>query len=225
VSGTFVEKVRKRVHKLHTTRVMTMTKLHSPAVLVTLVAIAVSAGCRHQPDSNAAKADNVVTDPPPAGPMVEFGARVQQYLAVRAAADAKVPDLKETSDPAQVSEREKALGEAVRALRANAKQGDIFTPDAAAEMKRIVKEDFDRRPKTDQKAVLEEVPKRVPVKINETYPTSEALATVPPALLLKLPTLPEQLEYRFLDRDLILRDIKANVIVDFIPDAVPSTAG
>jgi hypothetical protein len=36
-------------------------------------------------------------------------------------------------------------------------------------------------------------------------------------LLDVLPRLPEELEYRFVGRDLILRDVKANLIVDFIP--------
>jgi len=60
-------------------------------------------------------------------------------------------------------------------------------------------------------------------RINTDYPTTLALATVPPALLLNLPTLPEILEYRFLGRHFILRDITANLIVDFVPDAVPVT--
>ena len=63
---------------------------------------------------------------------------------------------------------------------------------------------------------------KVPPHINEPYPTTLPLATVPPTLLMKLPTLPPELEYRFLGRHLILRDIKANLIVDYIPDVVPA---
>ena len=202
-----------------------MQKRYSAALVMILLATGTGIACRHQPDSNAAKADNVVTEPPPAGPVAEFAANLQKYLAVRDAADQKVPDLKETSDPAKVSDREKALGDAVRAMRVNAKQGDIFTPAVAAELGRLVKEDFAARSRSTQDAVMTEVPQRAPMKVNASYPTSEPLATVPPALLQKLPTLPEQLEYRFLDRDLILRDIKANLIVDFIPDVLPPRAG
>jgi hypothetical protein len=39
---------------------------------------------------------------------------------------------------------------------------------------------------------------------------------------MKLPTLPPELEYRFLGRHLILRDIKGNLIVDFIDNIVPA---
>jgi hypothetical protein len=44
---------------------------------------------------------------------------------------------------------------------------------------------------------------------------------VPPLILVNLPRLPDGLEYRFMGRDLILRDRDANIIVDFLPGAVP----
>jgi hypothetical protein len=35
--------------------------------------------------------------------------------------------------------------------------------------------------------------------------------------------LPEELEYRFINRDLVLYDGHANLIVDFVRDAIPPT--
>jgi hypothetical protein len=35
-----------------------------------------------------------------------------------------------------------------------------------------------------------------------------------------LPKLPEQLEYRIVGKNLIIRDIDANIIVDFVPNAI-----
>ena len=52
-------------------------------------------------------------------------------------------------------------------------------------------------------------------------PTHAPFSTVPPSLLLKLPPLPEQVRYRFVGRTLILRDTEANVILDYIENAVP----
>jgi hypothetical protein len=60
--------------------------------------------------------------------------------------------------------------------------------------------------------------------VNADYPEAAALATVPPLILTRLPRLPDGLEYRFMGRDLILRDTRANLIVDLIPDAVPTAA-
>jgi 3',5'-cyclic AMP phosphodiesterase CpdA len=45
---------------------------------------------------------------------------------------------------------------------------------------------------------------------------------VPPRLVEVLPPLPKQLEYDFTGRALILRDVDADLVVDFIPDALPA---
>jgi hypothetical protein len=58
--------------------------------------------------------------------------------------------------------------------------------------------------------------------VNTDYPETAALATVPPLILKRLQQLPDGVEYRFMGRDLILRDTKANLIVDLLPGAVPT---
>ena len=193
-----------------------------------LAASLIMSGCREKPaatikevnslDEKSAEAPNPVEDPR----FKDFFDRVSAYMKIHNAADARVPSLKETSDPKQVSGREKGLGDEIRVERAGARQGDVFSAAVAKEIGLVVAEDFNSRPPRDQKAILVEVPVKVPPAINTDYPTTLPLATVPPSLLLKLPTLPEDLEYRFLGRHLILRDIKANLIVDFIPDVVPA---
>jgi hypothetical protein len=193
-----------------------------------LTAFLFVAGCKEEPaktvkevnalDAKAPEPPNPVEDPR----FKDFFDHVRAYLKIHQTADARVPSLKETSDPKQLSGREKALADEIRVERAGARQGDVFSLSAAKEIGIIVAEDFNRRPLRDQKAILVEVPVKVPPAINTDYPTTLPLATVPPSLLLKLPTLPEELEYRFLGRHLILRDIKANLIVDFIPDVVPA---
>ena len=57
--------------------------------------------------------------------------------------------------------------------------------------------------------------------MNEVYPENLPLTTTPPALLSKLPQLPQELAYRIVGRDLTLKDTKAGLIVDFIPNAIP----
>jgi hypothetical protein len=42
-----------------------------------------------------------------------------------------------------------------------------------------------------------------------------------PALLLKLPQLPKQLRYRFVNRNLLLVDRENGLIVDYMLDALP----
>lgn len=193
-----------------------------------LAALLFASGCKEKPaatvkevnelDAKSVEAPDPIQDPR----FKDFFDHVRAYIQIHQTADARVPSLKETSDPKEVSVREKALADEIRVQRAGAQQGEVFSPAAAKEIGIIVAEDFKGRPLRDQKAILVEVPVKQPPAINTDYPTALPLATVPPSLLLKLPTLPEELEYRFLGRHLILRDIKANLIVDFIPDVVPA---
>jgi hypothetical protein len=45
--------------------------------------------------------------------------------------------------------------------------------------------------------------------------------TVPAKLLAMLPMLPEELEYRFIDRYFLLRDRDANLVIDVLAGVVP----
>jgi hypothetical protein len=57
--------------------------------------------------------------------------------------------------------------------------------------------------------------------VNDEYPKSIPLATVPPKLLAALPPLPHGLEYRFVGRRLILHDTLTNLVVDILENAIP----
>jgi hypothetical protein len=59
------------------------------------------------------------------------------------------------------------------------------------------------------------------VQVNQRYPDNLPFTTVPPTLLRKLPGLPDEVDYRILGSALLLVDRKANMIVDFIPNAIP----
>ncbi|MBV9622432.1 MAG: hypothetical protein JOZ14_00460 [Acidobacteria bacterium] len=62
------------------------------------------------------------------------------------------------------------------------------------------------------------------LQINESYPERVPLQSTPPTLLLNLPSLPDGLEYRILDRELVVRDRDANIVVDYVPNALPELA-
>jgi hypothetical protein len=153
---------------------------------------------------------------------LEFRKRVDAYVKVHNDAEAKVPNLKRTDDPQEISDRERALGQAIMTLRANAQPGEIFAPEYQPYFIKIVQDDFKLRSAADRKALINELPKNLKVDINTVYPTTQPLETFPPALLRKLPDLPPELEYRIVGRSLILRDVKANLIVDILRDVVPT---
>jgi hypothetical protein len=153
---------------------------------------------------------------------LEFKKRIAAYMKIHNDADGKVPSLKKTDDPKEISEREKLLAEAIMTLRPGARIGDIFAPEYQPYFIKIVQDDFKQRSAADRKALVVELPKNLKVDINTVYPTTLPLETFPPILLRKLPDLPPELEYRIVGRSLILRDVKANLIVDILRDVVPT---
>jgi hypothetical protein len=102
-----------------------------------------------------------------------------------------------------------------------ARQGDIFTPEVAPTIRKVIRDDFARRTPHERAAALQEVPTGLGLKVNDEYPKSIPLATVPPKLIAAMPPLPDALEYRFAGRRLILHDTLTNLIVDILEDAVP----
>ena len=57
--------------------------------------------------------------------------------------------------------------------------------------------------------------------IHLRFPAAAQMATMPPSLLAALPQLPKELEYRIIGNYLVLRDVDAALILDYIPAAVP----
>lgn len=147
--------------------------------------------------------------------------RVAEYVTFHNNVEKMVPPLTETSDPQKVTAREQALGAALIKSRPDAKQGDFFIKEFQPYLKQIIKEDFSKRAVADRKALIVELPKGVKVGVNQIYPPTLPLATFPPNLLKVLPELPPELEYRIVGRDLILRDVKGNVVVDIMPGVFP----
>ena len=147
--------------------------------------------------------------------------RLQEYVQYRNKVDTGIPALKETNDPAKIAEREKALGDALIKGRPDAKPGDYFVRPIQPILIKLIHDDFAKRSRLDRKALIVELPKGVKVAVNARYPTTLPLATFPPNLLEELPQLPKGLEYRIVGRDLILRDIAGNVVVDIMPNVFP----
>src|SRR3954465_12584499 len=115
----------------------------------------------------------------------EFLKRVQEYASLERKIVDKIGKLDPAKSPGQISAREKALGEAIRAARPNARPGDVFAPEPARLFKAIIRNEFKQRgPMTirNREDTQEELPNFTPM-VNQTYPTTYPLATFPPGLL------------------------------------------
>jgi hypothetical protein len=157
-----------------------------------------------------------------AATLADFKQRLTKYIELQKDLADDSPPLKETSDPAKIDGAQEVLGAKIQAARMDAKPGDIFTPEARALFRRLMYPELkgEDGPETKASIAGHDKPPAVPLKVNAKYPESAPLPTVPPNLLARLPQLPEDVEYRIVGKDLILRDVDANIIVDFIPNAI-----
>jgi hypothetical protein len=151
----------------------------------------------------------------------DFRQGVDRYVELRQRIEGTMAAPRVTTEPAEILGRERALGATVQAARVNARQGEIFGAAAVTDFRRIIAANLMRRSGGDEAAIMAEVPLASP-RVNQPYPATSSLATFPALLLGELPRLPDDLEYRFMGRHLIIRDTKTNLIVDYLADVAPA---
>ena len=150
--------------------------------------------------------------------VAEFNTRVSSYLELRSRLEKELPPPATTNDPAQIRGAERALARKIRAARDGAKQGEIFTPTISVEFKKALRLEISGN---TRETLMDDNPGPFSHAINGAYPKGTPLSTVPINILAALPKLPDDIEYRFLGRHLVLHDTRANMILDRIPCAVP----
>jgi hypothetical protein len=147
----------------------------------------------------------------------DFSARIWRYSELRRELEKGLPRLKVTEDVREIRRARRALAKRIRVARDGARQGDIFTAATGVEFREVLRLEMDA---DTWAAIMDDNPGEFSNRINGTYPGKRPLSTVPPNILARLPTLPEDVEYRFVGRHLILLDTRANLILDRIPYAI-----
>ena len=69
--------------------------------------------------------------------LVDFQKRIDAYMAIHKAAAKDSLPIKETNNPAEIKAAQQALGAKIRAARADAKPGDILTPEIRNKFRRL----------------------------------------------------------------------------------------
>jgi hypothetical protein len=148
--------------------------------------------------------------------LAEFNRRVQDYDALRRRLEVGLPPLVVTDNADEIETFERSLAGRIRDARGS-RRGQIFADVMEGQVKRMM---LDRVDKITLAAIMDDGPGEVDIDVNETYNKKHSLATMPPNLLLVLPDLPKDLEYRFIGRHLVIRDVRANIVVDEIRYAI-----
>lgn len=152
---------------------------------------------------------------------VAFHKRIDDYTAMEKKLEATLPRLPKDATPQQIDAHQRALGDLVAKTRADAKPGDLFTPDMQRLVHRFMAETFSGPRGAQARKYVHDEPHPVTPEINKRYPDTVPLATMPLRVLAALPKLPDGLEYRFVANHLILLDVHSHLILDYVLDAIP----
>jgi hypothetical protein len=146
-------------------------------------------------------------------------------VSTRERAVAEVGGLATSRQATEVVGDSRDLASRITRLRRAALEGDIFGPPVAGGLRAVLAERIARADGERLLAQIADVQPAFAVQVNGRYPGDEPLATTPAFLLDVLPPLPNTLAFRFVQRDLVLRDRNTRVIVDVLRVASPDRGG
>lgn len=201
------------------TNVAASMRMHVRGVTTALFLLTLgwAAGCNKAPAQGPVPADNAE-----ARTLDDFQKRIDGYVAVHRQVEASVPPKPKDATPTQIDTQQRDFGRKLTAARAGAKQGDLLTPEMQALLRRHLGVIFSGPDGVDMKgSIMDENPVGIQIHVNDRYPDEVPLSTMPPEVLKLLPKMPEELEYRFVGRSLVIMDEHAHLIADIAPDVIP----
>jgi len=151
-----------------------------------------------------------------------FQLRVADYLTLHCRLQSPRPRTRLT-EPIQMTFLSRAaLASEIRDARAGAKQGEIFSPDIATMFRESIQAALRDGLLSEVLSALEKRALAEPVPVVNGDVEGTAMISLPGCLQQVFPPLPPELQYAFLHRHLLLVDVHAGLIVDYVPTAIPS---
>ena len=148
----------------------------------------------------------------------DFLKRVDAYVALHKKHEDTLPKLSKQTTPQEIDTHQRALAKLIQASRQAAKQGDLLTPAMQRLVRSLLLPIFAGKDGAQIKneIVDNEYKGDVKLAVNGRYPDEVPVSTMPPQVLEALPKLPEEIEYRFIQNNLILFDSHAHIIADYM---------
>jgi hypothetical protein len=198
------------------------------AAVVALIVGGLLSACSVRSGFQAGAPAAVPSTDPAAKALAEFVGQVDEYARLHRSVARSLAPFRGGLDATEVWAREERLADTIRARRARAQRGDLFTARVTPVLVEIVQGFLSspegaaaRQSIADANPVKETPLTPVVLTVNGTYKHGASLATMPSALLMRLPYLPAEVEFRFVGRHLVLRDRSADIILDYILDVAP----
>ena len=196
-------------------------------VSATLAALSLAAACSHAGRASGPPADQPSVarpTPPPAEAegLAAFNGRLKEYAVLHDRLEKTLPPLPAESTPQVLDAHQRSLARLLAENRQAARRGDLFTAEGERAIRRLLSRVFAAPDGAALRAtIMDENPVNVKLAVNGRYPDEVPLSTMPPQVLAALPKLPEQLEYRFIGPRLILLDVHAHLVADYLENILP----
>ena len=179
-------------------------------ILCAYGAVAWAAPVRSPDDRDAARVARLFQD------------RVRAYVTLQKELEGSLAGMKAATEVERLKGHQDGLARSIAAARQASRRGDIFTPEVTALFRSVIREALEGRDgRRIRRTIMEGDPEKATVlAVNAVYPEEIPLGTMPPSILRRLPALPVELAYRFVGTSLVLKDVKTNVILDFMPEVM-----
>ena len=161
---------------------------------------------------------------PLSDPTEKFVAATRDYAAMHRRLERQLPPIEISSSPDAIRRAVEDMATAVRVARADARQGDFFTPELAPLLRNRINEGLRAHGFSADDVLTAERrdaidPSTVRLSVNGTFPWVAGSAMFP-CVINALPPLPPELQYRIVGSTLVLIDVHASLIVDLLPNAL-----
>ena len=185
--------------------------------------IAATSQAKKAPASSQAPTSQAKKAPANASALVikDFLKRVDDYATLHKKLEGSLPKLAKQATPQELDAHERTLATLVQESRKDAKPGDLLTRAMQGFVRTVLRPLFSGKEGLQIKDEIldKEYKGNVKLVVNGRYPDEVPVSTMPPQVLAALPKLPEELEYRFIQNNMILFDSHAHLIADFMARA------
>ena len=156
--------------------------------------------------------------------VADFRRRADGYMKLHEKLRKQGTRQKDRADVGENLVSQNALGMRIRFARHDARPGDIFTPPISMALRRAMDPELRGLAALQtRQSIRDDAPDVFVLVVNGDYPAGTSRPTMPGSVLKILPPLPAGLEYRIIGTHLLLMDVVANIVVDYVLDVMCKT--
>ena len=154
----------------------------------------------------------------------DFKRRVDRYMRLHDKVQKQGTRQKQRDDIGENLVSQQAMAMRIRFARHDARPGDLFTPTIAMSLRRAMDPVLrGAAALSARESIREDAPATFVLVVNGSVPQGDSRSTMPGNVLQILPPLPTGLEYRIVDTHLVLIDLAADIVVDYMLDVMCQT--